>query len=77
VAQVALAWILSKNAVTSVILGASKLNQLEDNLGVLGVRLEEGEIAKLDAATALAPVYPNWFSDGVGVDQALSKALGL
>jgi aryl-alcohol dehydrogenase-like predicted oxidoreductase len=76
VAQVALAWLLSKDAVTSIILGASKLGQLEDNLGVLGVKLGAKEIASLDAATVLPPAYPNWFAEGVGVDQALSKALG-
>jgi aryl-alcohol dehydrogenase-like predicted oxidoreductase len=77
VAQVALAWLLAKGAVTSIILGASKLNQLEDNLGALSVNLGEEEIAKLDAATALPPAYPNWFADGVGVDKALSSALAL
>jgi aryl-alcohol dehydrogenase-like predicted oxidoreductase len=75
VAQVALAWLLAKGAVTSIILGASKLSQLEDNLGTLGVKLKDGDVAELDAATALAPAYPNWFADGVGLDQALSKAL--
>jgi len=75
VAQVALAWLLAKDAVSSVILGASKLAQLEDNLGVLNFRLSEAEMADLDGATSLAPVYPNWFTEGVGVDRLLAKAL--
>jgi aryl-alcohol dehydrogenase-like predicted oxidoreductase len=75
VAQVALAWLLAKDAVSSVILGASKVAQLDDNLGAVNFRLSEAEMANLDGATALAPVYPNWFTEGVGVDQPLSKAL--
>jgi len=36
--------------------------QLDDNIGALGVTLTTEEIALLDAATELSPVYPNWFS---------------
>lgn len=61
VAQVAIAWLLSRNAVTSVLLGASKRAQLEDNLRAVDVGLTAEELARLDAATPLAPVYPNWF----------------
>lgn len=46
---------------TTVILGAAKLHQLENNLGAANVKLTREDIAALDAATALAPVYPNWF----------------
>jgi aryl-alcohol dehydrogenase-like predicted oxidoreductase len=75
VAQVALAWLLSKEAVSSIILGASKLHQLEDNLGVLNVKLNAAELAGLDAATELGPVYPNWFTDRIAVDEPLAKTL--
>lgn len=61
VAQVAIAWLLSRTAVTSVLLGASKRTQLEDNIGAVDVHLTEEELTRLDAATPLAPVYPNWF----------------
>jgi aryl-alcohol dehydrogenase-like predicted oxidoreductase len=63
VAQVAIAWLLSKGAVSSVLLGSSKRAQLDDNLGSMGVSLTGDELAKLDAATALSPVYPFWFAD--------------
>jgi aryl-alcohol dehydrogenase-like predicted oxidoreductase len=63
VAQTALAWLLAKPAVTTVLMGSAKLSQLEDNLGSAGVALEPAEIAELDAATMPAPVYPNWFID--------------
>jgi len=75
VAQVALAWLLHQGRVTSVILGASKLSQLEDNLGALDVQLSAGELSELDTATPLPPVYPNWFNDGIAVDQKLVGAL--
>jgi aryl-alcohol dehydrogenase-like predicted oxidoreductase len=75
VAQIAIAWLLAKDAVSSVILGATKLSQLDDNLGAANVKLTAAEIAELDAATPLAPVYPNWFTDRIAVDQPLAKAL--
>jgi aryl-alcohol dehydrogenase-like predicted oxidoreductase len=62
VAQVALAWLLSKNAVSSVILGATKLRQLEDNLGAIDLKLQDREIQELDEATATPLPYPNWFA---------------
>jgi len=65
VAQVAIAWLLAKQAVTSVLLGASKLQQLGDNLGAVAVKLSEEEIKGLDAATVPTPVYPNWFIDNL------------
>jgi aryl-alcohol dehydrogenase-like predicted oxidoreductase len=74
VAQVAIAWLLSKRAVTSVLLGSSKRSQLDDNLRAAGLRLAPDELAKLDAATALPPAYPNWFID-FAVDQPVAQAL--
>jgi hypothetical protein len=56
------------------LLGAAKPHQLADNLGAADLVLGEGEIAALDAATELGPVYPNWFIDRLG-DQRLAEAL--
>ncbi len=75
VAQVALAWLLAKSAVSSVILGASKLRQLDDNLGSVRVKLSAQEVSDLDAAAPLPEVYPNWFSDRISVDAPLVGAL--
>ncbi|KSV94361.1 aldo/keto reductase [Sinorhizobium sp. GL28] len=75
VAQVAIAWLLSKKAVTSVLLGASKPHQLKDNLGSADLVLTQAEISVLDAETVPAPVYPNWFIDNL-VDQPMTQALG-
>ena len=74
VAQVALAWLLAKDTVTSVLLGASKPHQLEDNLRSLDVSLTPALLAELDAATSLAPVYPNWFNDTL-VDATVRDAI--
>lgn len=62
VAQIALAWLLAKPVVASIIIGASKLHQLEDNLKAADVMLSETEVAELDAITAPTPLYPNWFN---------------
>jgi len=75
VAQIALAWLLAKDAVSSVILGASKLSQLEDNLGAVDLKLTSAELSELEAATTLAPVYPNWFTDKISGDQRLIDVL--
>ncbi len=50
-AQVALAWVRDRPAVTSVILGARTLEQLTDNLAAAGLHLSEEETARLDAAS--------------------------
>jgi aryl-alcohol dehydrogenase-like predicted oxidoreductase len=62
VAQVALAWLVAKPFVTSVILGASKMSQLEDNLQAVDVKLLDSEIAALDQMTAPPVQYPAWFT---------------
>ena len=46
--QVALAWLVDRPAVTSVILGARTLQQLDDNLGAAGLHLSEEESRQLD-----------------------------
>ncbi len=74
VAQVALAWLLSKKAVTSLLIGASKLHQLEDNLAAVNLTLTKEEIGLLDNATTPSPVYPNWFQSSVE-DKKITTAL--
>jgi len=60
VAQIALAYLLKKPFVTSVIIGAKSADQLADNLGAVAVDLTAEEIASLDAVSALPPEYPGW-----------------
>ena len=66
-AQVALAWVLAQPGITSVIVGASSLEQLDDNLAAADLVLDPDELAALDAATALAPIYPAWWDPAMGI----------
>jgi aryl-alcohol dehydrogenase-like predicted oxidoreductase len=68
VAQVALAWLLARDAVTSVIIGARNPAQLDDNLKAVDVALTEEDRRALDEASRLAPVYPAWM-DALGSDR--------
>ena len=73
-AQVALAWLSARPAVTSVILGARTLEQLDANLGAAEVRLSAEETATLDAASDLhATDYPY---GEMGVEQRGRKLAG-
>lgn len=60
VAQVALAWLLAKPQVTSVIIGARTLDQLKDNIAASAVRLSDEDLAALDEVSALPAEYPGW-----------------
>jgi aryl-alcohol dehydrogenase-like predicted oxidoreductase len=60
VAQVALSWLLSKESVTSVIVGAKKLSQLEDNIAATNLSLSSEELRSLDEVSELTEEYPGW-----------------
>ncbi|MCJ2125597.1 aldo/keto reductase [Methylobacterium sp. J-077] len=60
VAQVALAWLLHRKAVTSVIVGAKHLDQLEDNIAATQLHLTDAELDALDAVSVLPAEYPGW-----------------
>jgi aryl-alcohol dehydrogenase-like predicted oxidoreductase len=60
VAQIALAWVLAHDVVTSVIIGARKLEQLDDNLKAVDVTLSSEEVKALDEASRLTAEYPAW-----------------
>jgi aryl-alcohol dehydrogenase-like predicted oxidoreductase len=74
VAQIALAWLLTKPYVSTILLGASKLSQLDDNLGAANLQLSADELAELDQVTAPVPLYPNWFQS-FAIDAAVREAL--
>jgi aryl-alcohol dehydrogenase-like predicted oxidoreductase len=59
-AQIAIAWVLSRHEITSVLLGVSTLAQLQDNLGASDIELEDSELEALDSATRPSPIYPTW-----------------
>lgn len=60
VAQIALAWLLAQPAVTSVITGVKRPDQLADNLCALDVTLSKDDLALLDKASQPAASYPGW-----------------
>jgi aryl-alcohol dehydrogenase-like predicted oxidoreductase len=70
VARVALAWILAKPFVTTVIIGAKRMDQLEDNLAAAELVLSPEQIAALDAVSALPPEYPGWMFERQGAARA-------
>lgn len=60
VARVALAWVLQRPFVMSVIIGAKTVEQLDDNLAATEITLTPEELATLDRVSALPPEYPGW-----------------
>lgn len=63
VARVALAWLLLRTGVTSVIVGAKTVDQLQDNIAAAELKLTAGEVQLLDEVSALPKEYPGWMFD--------------
>jgi aryl-alcohol dehydrogenase-like predicted oxidoreductase len=60
VPQIALNWLLQRPTVASVIIGARNDEQLKQNLESTGWNLTPEQVAKLDAASDVTPIYPYW-----------------
>jgi len=73
-AQAAIAWLLAKPHVTSVLIGASNPKQLADNVAAVKLRLAPEDLARLDEATQPPELYPHWFSRR-NADAAVAAAL--
>jgi aryl-alcohol dehydrogenase-like predicted oxidoreductase len=58
--QIAINWLLGRPTVSSVIMGARNEEQLRQNLGAVGWSLTADQVARLDAASAVTPVYPHF-----------------
>jgi aryl-alcohol dehydrogenase-like predicted oxidoreductase len=69
VAQIALAWLLHRPWVTSVIIGAKTTDQLHDNLAATAVKLTPEDMAILDKVSALPSEYPGWMLERQGADR--------
>ena len=67
VAQIALAWLLHQRAVSSVIIGAKRLDQLDDNIAATEVKLTTEELDTLDQVSVLPREYPGWMFETQGV----------
>ena len=78
VAQLALAWLLSKDYVSTILMGASKVPQFDDNIRAFKVKLSSAELKVLDELTKPNAVYPNWFQEktqDTAVVEAVTKSL--
>ena len=64
VPQIALNWLLQRPTVSTLVIGARNEDQLRQNLGAVGWNLESEQIARLDAASAVSPIYPYWHQRG-------------
>jgi aryl-alcohol dehydrogenase-like predicted oxidoreductase len=63
VPQIALNWLLQRPTVANVIVGARDEQQLKQNLGSVGWKLKQAQIAKLDTASARTKTYPYWHQE--------------
>ena len=70
VARIALAWLLHQKAVSSVIVGAKTVEQLNDNLAATEVELSAEELARLDEVSKLPDEYPGWMIDRQNANRA-------
>ena len=66
VARVALAWLLHKASVMSIIIGAKTLEQLDDNLAAVDLTLTPHDVARLDEVSELPSEYPGWMFERQG-----------
>ena len=64
VPQIALNWLLQRPTVSTVLIGARNEEQLRQNLGAVGWNLTPEQMAKLNAASDVRPVYPYWHQEG-------------
>jgi aryl-alcohol dehydrogenase-like predicted oxidoreductase len=76
-AQVALAWLLGRPGVTSVIVGARTEEQLRDNLGAAALQLDADERARLDELSAPPLLYPYWHQAKTAADRLSPADLSL
>jgi aryl-alcohol dehydrogenase-like predicted oxidoreductase len=60
ISQVALRWVLQRPTVASIVIGARNEAQLTENLGAAGWSLDPGQMARLDTASEVRPIYPYW-----------------
>jgi len=60
VPQIALNWLLQRPTVSTLVIGARNEEQLRQNLGAVGWNLTKDQVARLDAASAVPPIYPYW-----------------
>src|SRR4051812_16940466 len=76
-AQVALAWLLGRPAVSSLVIGARTDEQLADNLLAAELVLSDNERARLDEVSAPPLIYPHWHQAATASDRLSAADLAL
>jgi aryl-alcohol dehydrogenase-like predicted oxidoreductase len=76
-AQVALAYLLGRPGITSLVIGARTSEQLADNLAAAGLRLDDDERVRLDKVSALPLIYPYWHQAKTANDRLSPADLSL
>ncbi len=76
-AQIALAWLLERPAISSLVIGGRTAAQFRDNLAAVDVALTDGERERLDAASALPMIYPYWHQQNFAKDRFGAADLAL
>ncbi|MDX3929913.1 MAG: aldo/keto reductase [Shinella sp.] len=59
-AQIAIAWLLKQSVVSTIIIGAKRVEQLQENIRAASIDLDDDDMAKLDAVSRLPVEYPGW-----------------
>lgn len=68
-AQIALAWVRQQPGITSTIIGAKNIDQLNDNIKSTEVVLSADDLGKIDAISALPKEYPGWMTENQSKDR--------
>jgi aryl-alcohol dehydrogenase-like predicted oxidoreductase len=76
-ARVALAWLLTRPGITSVVVGARTEEQLADNLGATDLELTEAEIGRLERVSRPPLIYPYWHQRNTAADRLSPADLSL
>jgi len=71
VAEIALAWVRHQKGITSTIIGAKNINQLNDNIKSTDVLLSADDLNRINQVSALAPEYPGWMAERQAADRVL------
>ena len=73
VAEIALAWIRLQKGITSTIIGAKNVDQLNANIKSTEVQLSEDDFKRIDEVSALPKEYPGWMVERQATDRALKS----
>jgi aryl-alcohol dehydrogenase-like predicted oxidoreductase len=73
VAEIALAWVRLQKGITSTIIGAKNVDQLNDNIKSTEVQLSADDLKKLDEVSALPKEYPGWMVERQGADREVKS----